>query len=86
MNLSEYKVGDKVDIYVYAEKRPAVVTNVSDEGVEVEIESPMHLMFVEYNDYVSYLDPETYMKRFLIRYAGIIEKIKEQTKGGGNNA
>ena len=84
MNLSEYKVGDKVDVFLYAEKRHATVINVSDEGVEVEIDSPMHLMFLEYDDYVSYLDPETYMKRFLIRYAGIIDKIKEQTKGGNN--
>ena len=76
MNLCEYKVGDRVDIYVYAEKRPAVVTNVSDEGVEVLLDSPMYLNTIEYNDYVSYLDPPTFLKRFLIRYAGIINKIK----------
>ena len=77
MNLSEYKVGDKVDVFIYGNKRPATVTKVSDEGVEVELDSSLPFSKMEYSDFVSYLDPPSCLKRFLIKYAGIIDKIKE---------
>ena len=77
MTLSEYKVGDRVDIFVWEKKRPATVTKVSDEGVEVELDSSLPFSRMEYSDFISYLDPPSCFKRFLIKYAGIIDKIKE---------
>lgn len=77
MKLSEYKIGDRVDIYVYGEKRPATVINVLDKGVEVELDNPMYLTEIDNGDFIVYLDPETYMKRFLVKYSGIINRIKE---------
>lgn len=76
MKLNEYKIGDRVDIYVYVEKRPATVINVSDEGVEVELDNPMYLTKIDNVDFIVYLEPETYMKRFLVKYSGIIDRIK----------
>ena len=76
MKLNEYKIGDRVDIYIYGEKRPATVTNVSDEDVEVELDNPMYFTKIVNIDFTVYLDPGTYMKRFLIKYSGIIDRIK----------
>lgn len=81
MELSEYKIGDRVDIYVYGEKRPATVINVSDESVEVELDNPMYLRKINQVDFTVYLEPETYMKRFLVKYSGIIDRIKEGKNG-----
>ena len=75
MNLCEYKVGDKVDVFLYEKKRSATVTKVSDEGVEVKLDKPIFIKFVEGRDFKAYLDPETYMKRFLIKDKGIMDKL-----------
>jgi hypothetical protein len=77
MKLSEYKIGDMVDIYIYGEKRPATVINVLDKGVEVELDNPMYFTKIDNGDFIVYLDPETYLKRFLVKYSGIIDRIKE---------
>lgn len=78
MELSEYKVGDRVDVYLFREKRPATVTSVSDEGVEVVIDNPIKLSTVNWrDDFITYIDPAIYLERFLIKYAGLIDKIKE---------
>ena len=77
MKLNEYKIGDRVDIYVWGKKRPATVTNVSDEDVEVELDNPMYFTKINQIDFTVYLEPETYMKRFLVKYSGIIDRIKE---------
>jgi hypothetical protein len=53
------------------------VINVSDKGVEVELDNPMYLPKINKIDFTVYLEPETYMKRFLIKYSGIIDRIKE---------
>ena len=76
MKLNEYKAGDKVTVFVLGEKRPAKVLDASDEGVEVELDKPCSLNMLEFDDYNIYLDPATYMKRFLIKYEGIIDRIK----------
>lgn len=77
MKLNDYKVGDKVTVFVLGEKRPAKVLDVSDEGVEVELDNPCCLKKFEYYDYNTYLDPATYMKRFLIKHAGYINIMEE---------
>ena len=76
MKLNDYKVGDKVTVFVLGKKKPAKVLNVSDEGVEVELYNPYSIKKCVFNDYIVYLDSVTYIKRFLIKYKGIIDIIK----------
>lgn len=76
MKLNEYRTGDKVTVSVLGEERPAKVLDVSDEGVEVELNKSFYLESLTFEDYIVYLDPATYMKRFLIKYEGIIDRIK----------
>lgn len=78
MKLSEYKIGDRVTVDVFwGVERQATVTNVSEESVEVELDNPMHITRIDAIDFIVYLEPETYMKRFLVKYSGIIDRIKE---------
>ena len=75
MELSDYKIGDRVNVYVYRMGKTATVTNVSEECVEVKLDNPLFIKFVDGSDFYAYLDPETYMKRFLIKDKRIIDKL-----------
>ena len=77
MKENKYEIGDRVTVYVWGDDRHATVTNISDDGIEVELDKPFNIDYVSKNEYTAYSDSTAYFKRFLIKSEYLIDKIKE---------
>ena len=77
MKLSDYKIGDKVKVCVLGENKTATVLNASDDGVDVEIDNPTTLRYIESNAFIAYFSPKTRIEKVKIKNEYTIAKIEK---------